>query len=266
MEWIFAYGPTTEPERMRTAVGGFERAEKATLEDHAYLFSGDHPDLGGGTSTLIAMPGASVLGVAYLVDAARVDAFAARSNRHKLRRRRVHLPSAEVDAVALESAPGREPQPPADEYLDWVWEGLRQHYDPEIVARYLKRAVKRSGGELHAHRKTNAPEAYKREYGSAFRRIFPWEVTVSSPFGSAWAILQPGEATTPHCHDEEESFIFVSGRGRMSVDGHEFEVAKGDAVYLEPFSAHTVHNDGSEPLELLCVWWGEVVPAGVEGR
>jgi mannose-6-phosphate isomerase-like protein (cupin superfamily) len=208
------------------------------------------------------MPGASVLGVAYQIDRRQIEGFVKANGRHELRERRIRLPDAEIDAVALESSPDRAPSPPADEYLERVWRGLNHHYDPEIVARYLERAVKRSGG-AGVHRNANVPEAYKREYGSAFRRIFPWDVTVSSPFGSAWAILQPGEATTPHCHDEEESFIFVSGRGQMSVDGHEFEVAKGDAVYLEPFSAHSVRNDGSEPLELLCVWWGEVVPAEV---
>ncbi len=69
--------------------------------------------------------------------------------------------------------------------------------------------------------------------------------------------MPPGSSTTPHSHDEEETFIVVRGLGRMSVDGRERDVATGDAIYLEPFSAHTIANrSASEPLEFLCIWWG----------
>jgi mannose-6-phosphate isomerase-like protein (cupin superfamily) len=262
MEWFFSYGLSTDPEQMRAEVGTWHCDEKSQLPDHAYMFTGDHPEFGGGgSSTIVPLLGAEVLGLAYQIDQDQLETLIAKGHGYELRRHRIRLPREEVDAVTLEPPEIAEPQPPSDSYLERVRFGLCQHYDAEIVARYLDRAVARSKTATEVPRKAAGPETYKREFGVAFRRLFPWDVTKSAAFGSGWAVLQPGEATTPHSHDEEESFIILSGEGRMTLDGRDFPVAKADAIYIEPFTAHTVKNEGSEPLEVLCVWWGEAVPA-----
>lgn len=97
---------------------------------------------------------------------------------------------------------------------------------------------------------------FSEEYGGAFRRIFPWENVVNTPWGSAWMKLRPGTRSTLHAHDEKEVFIILSGEGEMTVDDETRPVGKGDVVYLPPFSRHSLKNmSQDETLELLCIWW-----------
>ena len=66
------------------------------------------------------------------------------------------------------------------------------------------------------------------EDGYTVRRLYPWQGRVESPWGSAWVVIQPGMYSTPHWHDEEETFLILSGSGEMIVDGETKAVAKGD--------------------------------------
>lgn len=70
-------------------------------------------------------------------------------------------------------------------------------------------------------------------------------------------VVEPGGASTPHNHDEEETFIFVEGEGLMVVNDEERQVANGDVVYLPRFSQHFVRNTSKDvALRFLCIWWG----------
>lgn len=258
MPWFFSYGLNTDLEQMKADVGRWECYQRASLPDHVYSFTGYHPEFQGGTSTLVPMRGGTVLGVAYLLDDSQLKAVVDRGHGYVLAQHRVKAGGEELTAFALTPREIAAAQPPSDAYLARVRRGLSQHYPAEVARLYLARAVKRAMGELATPRKVAAPDSFQREYGSDLRRLFPWEVTHKQAFGAAWAVVRPGEETTPHGHDEEETFIFLAGRGLMSVDGAQLPVERGDAVYLEPFSAHTVRNVGDTPLEMLCVWWGAV--------
>ncbi|MDB5072327.1 MAG: hypothetical protein JWM87_3438 [Candidatus Eremiobacteraeota bacterium] len=94
------------------------------------------------------------------------------------------------------------------------------------------------------------------EYGTRFRRLYPWKGVADSPWGSAWAAVAPGASSHLHGHDEEETFIVLKGSGTMQVDGQAESVAAGDVIYLPRFSEHTLRNDGAGDLEFLCIWWG----------
>ena len=97
----------------------------------------------------------------------------------------------------------------------------------------------------------------QREKGYSMRRLFPWRDCVDTPWGSAWIVIPPGGQTTPHWHDEEETFVIMSGAGAMTVDGETKPVAKGDVIYLPRCSTHVLRNtDTRDELEMLCIWWG----------
>ncbi len=261
MQWFFTYGSWTDPDQMKKNMKEWERYEKAALKDHIYTFTGEHPVFKGGSSTAIPLRGGTVLGVAYLIDEQWLQELGESGDGYVVKENRASIGSVDVPVLMLQPQKIGPVQSPSSEYLTRVQYGLSQHYPKEVVEMYLARARKRASGQELVTYKTPTPETFKREYGCDFRRLFPWEVTRQSSFGSAWAIVRPGEESKPHCHDEEETFIFLNGEGLMSVDGHKFPVRKGDAVYLEPFSAHTVRNTGEGPLEMLCVWWGAVTPA-----
>ena len=261
MEWVFSYGLSTDPEQMHADVGSWHKEEEAQLHGYAYMFTGYHPEFKGGTSTIVAQPGAETLGVAYLLDDTQLETLDQNGHGYEPRGRRIELRDGEVNAVTFEPPTLASPRAPSATYLDRVRLGLSQHYHPKIVTRYLQHALKRSSGDINVHRRLATSDSFRHEFGVAFRRLFPWEVTESGAFGSGWAILGPDEETTPHSHDEEECFIIVSGEGCMTIDGRELPVAKADTIYIEPFSAHSVRNVCPEPLEVLCLWWGAAEPA-----
>lgn len=95
------------------------------------------------------------------------------------------------------------------------------------------------------------------EYGGDLRRLYPWPGQVETNWGSAWMVVSPGGRSTPHSHDEHETFIILAGHGEMSVETERREVFRGDVIYLPPFSEHSIRNASSEfDLEFLSIWWG----------
>lgn len=105
-------------------------------------------------------------------------------------------------------------------------------------------------------RKANT-DLTKAEYGGEFRRLYPWAEVVTPPWGSAWMTVAPGTKSTRHNHDEDETFIILSGSGVMHVDEEKQPVERGDVIYLPRFSQHYLENTSTNiPLEMLTIWWG----------
>jgi mannose-6-phosphate isomerase-like protein (cupin superfamily) len=69
----------------------------------------------------------------------------------------------------------------------------------------------------------------------------------------AEATLEPDQATERHYHRATEKIYFVlKGAGRMEVDGDTRIVRRGDAVLIPPGAWHTLENNGSSELRILC--------------
>jgi gentisate 1,2-dioxygenase len=116
--------------------------------------------------------------------------------------------------------------------------------------------MKLMGSAMKIDRAREAKSKY--EYGCDLRRVYPWAgVTDPLFWGSSIASVRPSEATTPHSHDEEETFFILTGRGEITIDGETEQVEKGDVIYLPRHSHHTIRNlSDSEPLEFLDIYWG----------
>lgn len=73
--------------------------------------------------------------------------------------------------------------------------------------------------------------------------------------------LNPGKETTGHRHvGQEEVYTFISGTGRMIVDGdtyEEFGVTSGDVVLIPDGAFHKVKNNGPDILYFICVFDGK---------
>lgn len=109
---------------------------------------------------------------------------------------------------------------------------------------------------VHIHR-VEASET-KYEYGCDLRRIYPWRDVADPAFwGSAIASVRVGEATTPHSHDEEETFVVMAGDGVITVDGETAQASAGDVIYLPRGSTHSFANlRDDQPLVFLTIFWG----------
>jgi oxalate decarboxylase/phosphoglucose isomerase-like protein (cupin superfamily) len=73
--------------------------------------------------------------------------------------------------------------------------------------------------------------------------------------------LNPGKETTGHRHaGQEEVYFFISGSGRMIVDGdqyNEFGVNAGDVVMIPDGAFHKVINHTEQSLYFVCVFAGQ---------
>jgi uncharacterized cupin superfamily protein len=66
----------------------------------------------------------------------------------------------------------------------------------------------------------------------------------ASALGARLWRLTPGQASTKHCHiNQEELYILLEGEGRMRVDDDLHTLTPLDALLVEPDSARQLFND-----------------------
>jgi mannose-6-phosphate isomerase-like protein (cupin superfamily) len=70
----------------------------------------------------------------------------------------------------------------------------------------------------------------------------------------AEATLEPSQATQRHYHGRtEEIYLVTKGSGSLEVDGETRTVRPGDAILIPPGAWHTLENDGTSELIILCM-------------
>jgi mannose-6-phosphate isomerase-like protein (cupin superfamily) len=70
----------------------------------------------------------------------------------------------------------------------------------------------------------------------------------------AEATLEPDQATERHYHGRtEEIYLVTKGSGSLEVDGETRRVRPGDAILIPPGAWHTLENDGTSELTILCM-------------
>jgi mannose-6-phosphate isomerase-like protein (cupin superfamily) len=91
-------------------------------------------------------------------------------------------------------------------------------------------------------------EPFTTKDGSTIRELHHTEAQ-----SLAEASLEPDQATERHYHRLSEEIYFVlKGSGDMEVDGEHRRIAVGDAVLIPPGAWHTLHNNGTSELRILC--------------
>lgn len=59
------------------------------------------------------------------------------------------------------------------------------------------------------------------------------------------ATFPPGETVAEHTHpDMLEVFLVQSGRGKITIDGHQYALEPGGCIAVPPGEAHALINDG----------------------
>ena len=107
---------------------------------------------------------------------------------------------------------------------------------------------------MHVQYKSKSSSNY--EYGCDLRRLFPWKGVVEPSWGGCIASVRPGESTTPHSHDELETFLVLSGSGHMSIEDETALMQEGDVVLIEKNRMHRFANASiTEPLVFLSIFW-----------
>lgn len=75
----------------------------------------------------------------------------------------------------------------------------------------------------------------------------------------SFQIYAPGqEGGFYHTHKTHEELYFVlSGKGEYQVDGVNIPLQEGSVVRVSPEGKRTIHNNGNEPMVVLCVQYRE---------
>jgi mannose-6-phosphate isomerase-like protein (cupin superfamily) len=68
-------------------------------------------------------------------------------------------------------------------------------------------------------------------------------------------IVPAGSSIGVHTHspDDEEIYVVIEGRGRMTVDDRSFHIGAGDVIVNRPGGTHGLINDGPAPLRMVVV-------------
>jgi mannose-6-phosphate isomerase-like protein (cupin superfamily) len=70
----------------------------------------------------------------------------------------------------------------------------------------------------------------------------------------AEATLEPSQATERHYHGlTEEIYLVTKGSGSLEVAGETRRVRPGDAILISAGAWHTLENDGTSELTILCM-------------
>ena len=98
------------------------------------------------------------------------------------------------------------------------------------------------------------------EYNCDMRRIYPWSNKADTKrpiteFGMIWVEVKPGTEVIAHEHDEEESFLIISGRAELEMEGQSTILERGDVVYIPRFWTHQMKNPFEETLIFADIYW-----------
>ena len=92
----------------------------------------------------------------------------------------------------------------------------------------------------------SAPILFNRVESAASGSACNWIDLVIVPVGA-----DIGEHI--HGSSDEEVYIILEGRGRMRLDGEEFEVGPGHVVVNRPGGTHALSNSGDADLKLVVI-------------
>lgn len=91
-------------------------------------------------------------------------------------------------------------------------------------------------------------EPFVTKDGSTIRELHRTELQ-----SLAEATLEPSQSTERHYHRAtEEIYLVTKGSGEVEVDGETKRVRPGDAILIPPGAWHTLENNGTSELVVLC--------------
>lgn len=92
-------------------------------------------------------------------------------------------------------------------------------------------------------------------------KVFGGQAIGTSGSEFSFQIYAPGqEGGFYHSHKTHEELYFVfSGEGEYQVDGVNIPLQEGSVVRVSPEGKRTIHNNGTEPMVVLCVQYRETL-------
>jgi mannose-6-phosphate isomerase-like protein (cupin superfamily) len=100
----------------------------------------------------------------------------------------------------------------------------------------------------------NTVTEYASEHGEIVRELLGVTAGGSRGHSLAQIAIPPGKASRKHYHpDVEESYMILSGTGRMEIDGESAMLGPSDTVAILPRQVHQIFNAGEVDLVFLAI-------------
>jgi quercetin dioxygenase-like cupin family protein len=87
-----------------------------------------------------------------------------------------------------------------------------------------------------------------------WRTLFSGDLTPSDGLTAGVAELEPGGWLGLHRHTPAEIYYGLEGHGTVTIEGKDYDLAPGTAVFIPADAEHGVRNIGSGPLRFLYVF------------
>lgn len=99
----------------------------------------------------------------------------------------------------------------------------------------------------------NAILPYITRDGSQIRELMHPQVHGNRQQSLAEATVPVGGRTYLHRHPlSEELYHVIAGHGMMQLGDTPIAIAPGDTICIPPGTPHALHNNGEDPLRVLC--------------
>jgi mannose-6-phosphate isomerase-like protein (cupin superfamily) len=105
-----------------------------------------------------------------------------------------------------------------------------------------------------------ADAAFTREYNCNLRRLYPWSGRIDTKrqmteLGVIWIVVEARSVVDRHDHDEEESFVVISGRADFELEGQQTCLGSGDVAYVPRSWRHQIANPYDQDFVFLDIYW-----------
>ena len=84
--------------------------------------------------------------------------------------------------------------------------------------------------------------------------VGPGSAIEARHFVQGYVMIYPEGYIPMHEHNEEETYMIISGQGEMTVGGENREVKSGDLVYIPPKTSHSLKNQGVDNMAMMFVY------------
>ena len=78
-------------------------------------------------------------------------------------------------------------------------------------------------------------------------------------FVQGFVVIYPGGSIPLHDHETVESYVILSGEGRITVDEQSEPVRQYDCVYVDKWQKHTLQNTGTADMHIMFVYAPKII-------
>ncbi|MBX3237718.1 MAG: cupin domain-containing protein [Nitrospiraceae bacterium] len=105
---------------------------------------------------------------------------------------------------------------------------------------------------LHTHLR-QCPEFLAGDHTRLRELLHPSKAPLKLGYSLAHGFVDPGKASLWHRLTSSEVYYFISGCGTMQVNEESVKVEAGSVVYVPPGANQSLVNEGTDPVEFLCL-------------